>query len=444
MYDILSIPYIYSYEIYPEMSNASRNIIQLTWSKPACGLCEAGGGRCELKSDGTELCKMSHITPRTSGASTKLIIAGATLGSFLLLVAFIALYHLYRADRKEKENQARIEKFLEDYKALTPTRYTYADLKRITHQFKDKLGQGAYGTVFKGKLSSEILVAVKILNSSTGNGEEFINEVGTMGRIHHVNVVRLVGFCAEGFRRALVYEFLPNESLEKFIFSNDGYHHSLGWEKLQDIALGIAKGIEYLHQGCDQRILHFDIKPHNILLDDNFTPKISDFGLAKLCSKDQSIVSMTTARGTMGYIASEVFSRNFGNVSYKSDVYSFGMLLLEMVGGRKNIDVNVENRTENSNRVFFPEWIYDHLDRGEEMRIRIEEEGDAQIAKKLTIVGLWCIQWFPVDRPSMTIVVQMLEGDGDDLAMPPNPFNSTGMPAGRHYHQELPVISEVE
>ena len=102
----------------------------------------------------------------------------------------------------------------------------------------------------------------------------------------------------------------------------------------------IAKGVEYLHQGCDQRILHFDIKPHNVLLDQNFTPKISDFGLAKLCSKDQSLVSMSTARGTMGYIAPEVFSRNFGNVSYKSDVYSFGMVLLEIVGGRRTSDDN--------------------------------------------------------------------------------------------------------
>ncbi|KAJ9178808.1 hypothetical protein P3X46_010659 [Hevea brasiliensis] len=436
MYNILSFPN-FRYGI------DSGSIIQLTWPKPACGLCEARGGTCELKSDRTESCNMSHQTRRNRGSSTKLIIAGATsVGSFILAVAFIALYRLYRADRKEKENQAKIEKFLEDYKALTPTRYSYADLKRITNQFKDKLGQGAYGEVFKGKLSSEILVAVKILNNSTGNGEEFINEVGTMGRIHHVNVVRLVGFCAEGFHRALVYEFLPNESLEKFIFSNHGHHRSLGWEKLQDIALGIAKGIEYLHQGCDQRILHFDIKPHNILLDDNFIPKISDFGLAKLCSKDHSVVSMTTARGTMGYIAPEVFSRNFGNVSCKSDVYSFGMLLLEMVGGRKNTHVNVEN---NSDQVFFPEWIYDQLDRGEDMRIRIEEEGDAKIAKKLTIVGLWCIQWFPIDRPSMTMVVQMLEGEGDDLAMPPNPFNSTGMPAGRRLHQDqLPVISEIE
>jgi serine/threonine protein kinase len=139
---------------------------------------------------------------------------------------------------------------LEDYRALKPTRYSYADVKRITNQLTEKIGQGAYGTVFKGKLSNEIHVAVKILNSSKGNGEEFINEVGTMGRIHHVNVVRLVGFCADGFRRALVYEFLPNNSLDKFICSVDSSHF-LGWDKLQDIALGIAKGIEYLHQGCD-------------------------------------------------------------------------------------------------------------------------------------------------------------------------------------------------
>ena len=121
--------------------------------------------------------------------------------------------------------------------------------------------------------------------------------------------------------------------------------------ELHGIAIGIAKGIEYLHQGCEQRILHFDIKPHNIYLDQNFNPKISDFGLAKLCSKDQSVVSMTIARGTMGYIAPEVLSRNFWNVSYKSDVYSFGMLLLEMVSGRKNVDTTAENPSE----VYFPE-----------------------------------------------------------------------------------------
>ena len=274
-----------------------------------------------------------------------------------MALAVYAFYHVYRYDKIEKENQARIENFLEDYKALKPTRYSYADIKRITNQLSEKLGQGAYGTVFKGKLSSEIQVAVKILNIFKGDGEEFINEVGTMGKIHHVNVVHLVGFCADGFRRALVYEFLPNDSLDKFISPVDS-NSFLGWEKLHEIALGIAKGIEYLHQGCDQRILHFDIKPHNILLDQNFNPKISDFGLAKLCAKDQSAVSMTIARVTIGYIAPEVFSRNFGKVSYKSDIYSFGIVLLEMVGGRKNFDVNMETTSQ----IYFPDRIYNLLE----------------------------------------------------------------------------------
>ncbi|KAI5344117.1 hypothetical protein L3X38_011994 [Prunus dulcis] len=114
------------------------------------------------------------------------LLAGATLGSSFLLVLVIAVYRVYSADQKEKENQLKIERFLEDYKALKPSRYSYADIKRITNQFKDKLGQGAYGTVFKGKLSSEFFVAVKVLNNSKGNGEEFVNEVGTMGHIHQI------------------------------------------------------------------------------------------------------------------------------------------------------------------------------------------------------------------------------------------------------------------
>ncbi|CAL8119104.1 unnamed protein product [Prunus armeniaca] len=226
-----------------------------------------------------------------------------------------------------------------------------------------------------------------------------------MGHIHHVNVVFLVGFCADGFRRALAYEFFSNGSLQDYISSVGNKNGSSGWDKLQDIAIGIARGVEYLHQGCDRRILHFDIKPRNVLLDHNFTPKISDFGLAKLCSKDQSAVSMTTARGTMGYIAPEVFSRNFGNVSYKSDVYSFGMLLLEMVGGR----TNVSSPTENTNEIYYPEWIYNLLEEGDDLRTHMGEEGDGKIPNKLAIVGLWCIQWYPVNRPSMKAVVQMLE-----------------------------------
>lgn len=330
---------------------------------------------------------------------------------------FAALCYVYRVKKRKQRSERKIERFLEDYKALRPTRYTYSDVKRMTDDFKYKLGQGGYGTVFKGKLSTDIAVAVKVLNNVKGNGEEFLNEVGTIGKIHHVNVVRLVGYCADGYRRALVYEFLENDSLAKYISSRK-QSSALGWEKMHTISLGIAKGLDYLHQGCNQRILHFDIKPHNILLDHDLNPKVADFGLAKLCSKEQSVVTMTAARGTIGYIAPEVFSRNFGKVSYKSDIYSFGMLLLDMVGGRKNF---AEAAQEDSSQVYFPEWMYNQLEKGEDIAIQIEKAEDSDIVKRLIVVGLWCIQWYPADRPSTKVVIQMLEAESMPL-MPPNPF----------------------
>ncbi|XP_073122762.1 rust resistance kinase Lr10-like [Henckelia pumila] len=412
------------------------------WS---CGRCESQlRNGCSLRGYATG--NQLWCNGKQGNAQKRLVISGEIFGSFLFVVTLAFLYRLYVSIRENKEHQKKIESFLEDYKALKPTRFSYANIRKITNEFGEKLGEGGYGIVYKGKLSSEIFVAVKVLNNSHGNGEEFVNEVGTIGRIHHVNVVRLVGYCADGFRRALVYEFLPNESLEKFIFLEGPKRSPLSREKILDIALGVAKGIEYLHQGCDQQILHFDIKPNNVLLDHNFNPKICDFGLAKLCSKEQSGVSMTVARGTMGYIAPEVLSRTFGRVSYKSDVYSFGMLLLEMVGGRKNVD-----RTANTSQVYFPKWIYDRLNR-EEISVQIDEDEDeeSKITRKLTIVGLWCIQWNPTDRPSMKSVVQMLEGDGSHLSMPQNPFPATNTPNSvarmprRHHQTELEIISELE
>lgn len=374
----------------------------------------------------------------------KLITAGEVTGPLILFLAILAACYIYSSKKMHTENQLRIKKFLEDYRAMKPTRYTYVDLKRITNNFKEQLGEGGYGTVFKGKISDEILVAVKLLHDSTTKGEEFVNEVATMGRIHHVNVVRLIGFCADGFRRALIYEFIPKGSLDNFILSRNEQKTSLGWDKKQEIALGIARGIEYLHQGCEQRILHFDIKPHNVLLDDNFTPKITDFGLAKLCEKGKTAVSMTAARGTMGYMAPEVYSRQFGNVSYKSDIYSFGMLLLEMVGRTKNIDER--------ERVNFPELMYRNLVRGngEDFGgIQVEKGGGGEniISRKLAVVGLWCIQWNPVDRPSITCVLQMLEGNGENLNLPPNSFTSSTNNStlnGKPLDSVLEIISESE
>ncbi|XP_027939902.1 rust resistance kinase Lr10-like [Vigna unguiculata] len=394
--------------------------LRLIWPKPNCSECEEKGKRCKWKSNNNDTegdIECFECTRKIIHVPKSLIFAIS--GSIFLGLLVIAVFKGILYFRKKQEDQERVDKFLEDYRAEKPARFTYADLKRITNGFKENLGEGAHGAVFRGKLSSEIQVAVKILNNTDVEGKEFINEVGIMGKIHHINVVRLLGFCAEGFHRALVYNFFPNGSLQSFIFPPEDQDHFLGWETLQHIALGIAKGIEYLHQGCNHPIIHFDINPHNVLLDDNFTPKISDFGLAKLCSKNPSVVSMTAARGTLGYIAPEVFSRNFGNVSYKSDIYSYGMLLLEMVGGRKNVDMS---SPEDFN-VLYPDWIHNLVDG--DMHIHVEDEGDVKIAKKLAIIGLWCIQWQPGNRPSIKSVIHMLETQEENqIAVPPNPFHS--------------------
>ncbi|KAL9389549.1 hypothetical protein Peur_018154 [Populus x canadensis] len=179
----------------------------------------------------------------------------------------------------------------------------------MTKNFKEKLGQGGYGSVFKGNLPDGRLVAVKVLKKSKSNGEEFVNEVSSIDMTSYVNIVTLLGFCFEGSKRALIYEFMSNGSLDKHIYVENlsKAHPKLGWETLYQIAVGIAQGLEYLHRGCNTRILHFDIKPHNILLDENFCPKISDFGLAEICPSKESIVSMLGARGTARYIAPKVF-----------------------------------------------------------------------------------------------------------------------------------------
>uniref|UniRef100_A0A2N9FFN5 non-specific serine/threonine protein kinase n=1 Tax=Fagus sylvatica TaxID=28930 RepID=A0A2N9FFN5_FAGSY len=209
----------------------------------------------------------------------------------------------------------------------------------MTKGFEDKLGQGGYGSVFKGKLRSGNLVAIKVLNKSKANGQDFMNEVATIGRIHHVNVVQLIGFCAEGSKQALVYDFMPNGSLDKFIFPDRDNSTFLGWDQIYEIAFGVARGMEYLHRGCDMQILHFDIKPHNILLDENFIPKVSDFGLAKLYPIDDSIVSLTAVQGTLGIYGSRiVLQRTLGGISYKADVYSFGMLLMDLFGQKEKFE----------------------------------------------------------------------------------------------------------
>ncbi|KAL4611987.1 hypothetical protein ACB092_08G165700 [Castanea dentata] len=329
----------------------------------------------------------------------------------------VIAFFIYKWRRRHLSMCDAVENFLQSHNNLMPIRYSYSQIKKMTKCFKDKLGEGGYGSVYKGKLQSGHLVAIKMLGKSKGNGQDFINEVATIGRIHHENVVQLIGYCVEGLKRALIYEFMPNGSLDKYIFSQEG-NIPLSIEKTYNISLGVACGIEYLHRGCDMQILHFDIKPHNILLDENFTPKVSDFGLAKLYPIDDSIVSLTAARGTLGYIAPELFYKNIGGVSYKADVYSFGMLLLETASKRKNLNAFVEH----SSQIYFPTWVYGQFNEGNDIEMEDATEEEKKTVKKMIIVALWCIQMKPSDRPSMNKVVEMLEGEVECLQMPSKPF----------------------
>ncbi|XP_040380134.1 rust resistance kinase Lr10-like isoform X2 [Oryza brachyantha] len=383
-----------------------------------CSQCEGQGRHCAFSSQRNQTFCMRR------GSRIKVIAATSSVAAFVVLLSMVgtALYLSLRT-RYNEEIHLKVEMFLKTYGTSKPTRYSFSEVKKIARRFKVKLGQGGFGSVYKGELPNGVPVAVKMLENPKGDGDEFINEVATIGRIHHANIVRLLGFCSEGTRRALIYEFMPNDSLEKYIFLHDSNtsREVLVPNKMLDIALGIARGMEYLHQGCNQRILHFDIKPNNILLDYNFSPKISDFGLARLCARDQSIVTLTAARGTMGYIAPEIYSRNFGEISYKSDVYSFGMLVLEMVSGRRNSDPSVEVQNE----VYFPEWIYEQVTTGQDLTLTREmTQEEKETIRQLAIVALWCIQWNPKNRPSTTKVVNMLTGRLQNLQVPPKPFFS--------------------
>nr|ACL53423.1 unknown [Zea mays] len=343
-----------------------------------------------------------QLPPPPSPAGTKgngrkipLIVSISVAASLLLPCIYVLVWHRQKLEfflckKTSSAIEENIEALILAHGSLAPKRYRYSEVTKITSSLNIKLGEGGYGMVFKGRLDDGRLVAVKFLHDSKGDGEEFVNEVMSIGRTSHINIVSLFGFCLEGSKRALIYEYMSNGSLDKYIYTENP-KAVLGWDKLYTIAIGIARGLEYLHHSCNTRIVHFDIKPQNILLDQNFHPKIADFGLAKLCHMKESKLSMTGARGTPGFIAPEVHSRTFGVVSTKADVYSYGMMLLEMVGGRKNVN----SAAQESSEKYFPHWIYDHFGQEDGLQaceVTRENEG---IAKKTEC------DW-PIVHPNIT------------------------------------------
>ncbi|KAL5989753.1 hypothetical protein ACLOJK_010647 [Asimina triloba] len=261
------------------------------------------------------------------------------------LVSVFALLLRGRQRRRKQRETERADYF--NPVLRTPKRFSYEELCVATEDFKDRLGGGGFGSVFRGALEDGTRIAVKRLDNRGQGMKEFLAEVETMGNIHHFNLVRLIGFCAEESCQLLVYEFMSNGSLDTWIF-NSQRNREIEWQTRKKIVPGIAKGLTYLHDECLQRIIHLDIKPHNILLDDNFNAKVSDFGLSKQMDRDQSQVQITM-QGTPGYIAPEWRQLR---VSLKFDIYSFGIVVLETVCGRRNFD---SSRSESSQHLLrFP------------------------------------------------------------------------------------------
>ncbi|XP_047152001.1 G-type lectin S-receptor-like serine/threonine-protein kinase At1g34300 [Vigna umbellata] len=309
-----------------------------------------------------------------------------------------------------------INKFLNDMEREKPIRFTGQQLRIATDNYSNLLGSGGFGTVYKGIFSNGTIVAVKVLRGASDKKieEQFMAEVGTIGRIHHFNLVRLYGFCFEKNLIALVYEYMGNGSLDRYLFHEK---KTLGYEKLHEIAVGTARGIAYLHEECQHRIIHYDIKPGNILLDRNFNPKVADFGLAKLCNRDNTHITMTGGRGTPGYAAPELWMPF--PITPKCDVYSFGMLLFEIIGRRRNIDIKLAESQE-----WFPIWVWEKFDTGQLGELMTAcgiEEKDKKIAERMIKIALWCVQYRPEIRPIMSVVVKMLEGSVE-VPEPDNPF----------------------
>ncbi|XP_065880287.1 G-type lectin S-receptor-like serine/threonine-protein kinase At5g35370 [Euphorbia lathyris] len=350
---------------------------------------------------------------------------------FLLLVVFcFVLWRRWRRIVKKNEIKLGHRNSLSsgDLDAFfipgLPQRFDYEELDLATDNFKTQVGSGGFGAVYKGILPDKSVVAVKkITNLGLQGKKDFCTEIAVIGSIHHVNLVKLRGFCAQGRQRLLVYEYMDRGSLEKTLF---GSSPVLEWQERYEIALGTARGLAYLHAGCEQKIIHCDVKPENILLNSHFQVKLSDFGLSKLLSPEESSL-FTTMRGTRGYLAPEWLTNSA--ISEKTDVYSFGMVLLELVSGRKNCSTRSQTHSiDNSNSgggghssssstgsalAYFPLFALEMHELGRYLELadpRLERRVTTEEVEKLVLIALSCVHEEPTWRPNMVNIVGMLEG----------------------------------
>ncbi|KAG0482692.1 hypothetical protein HPP92_010776 [Vanilla planifolia] len=287
--------------------------------------------------------------------------------------------------------------------------FSHKELKAATANFNpgNKVGAGGFGSVYKGTLKNGANVAVKVLSSeSTQGAREFLSEIAAISEISHENLVKLYGACIEGNHRMLVYNYLENNSLAQTLLGTNRSNIQFSWGTRRKICVGIARGLEFLHEEVEPHILHRDIKASNILLDKDLTPKISDFGLAKTLPPNATHVS-TRVAGTAGYVAPEYAVR--GQVTKKSDIYSFGVLLLEIVSGRCNTNTRLPYEEQ-----FLLDRTWALYEKGELERIidaTMSEDLDMEEACRFLKVGLLCTQDTSTLRPSISTVLKMLTGE---------------------------------
>ncbi|KAI3996315.1 hypothetical protein MKX01_026783 [Papaver californicum] len=351
--------------------------------------------------------------------STFILVGSLLLGSsvffnfILLAVTFKNKIKIFFKDSKKSRNDNQDPSLLRSNLRY----FTYQELEEATDGFKEVLGRGAFGIVYKGVVEDNY-VAVKKLDMLIEKGDkEFKTEVRVIGQTHHKNLLRLLGYCEDGQNRLLVYEFMNNSNLGEHLFGIQ----KPNWNQRVQIAFGIGRGLMYLHEECSSQIIHCDVKPQNILLDDSFTAKIADFGLAKLLMQDQTRTH-TRVRGTRGYVAPDWFRNT--PITVKVDVYSFGIVLLEIIACRKGIELNLGGEDQS----LLTDWAYDCYITGKLKDLVEEDEeamNDMRRLERLVMIAIWCIQDDPRFRPSMKKVTQMLEGVIQVL-VPPSPYTCSG------------------